>query len=86
LVSCLTDAIVYLLQAKRGEPESTPDEIRSMVKSLVAPPDRLVLFLQQSSVQWCMSDCLDTLKEIDPTFRRTMIVISKFDNRLKVCP
>ncbi|AQL00593.1 Dynamin-related protein 5A [Zea mays] len=70
-------------QAKRGEPGSTPDEIRSMVKSLASPPHRLVLFLQQSSVEWCSSIWLDTLKEIDPTFRRTIIVISKFDNRLK---
>ncbi|EES03602.1 hypothetical protein BDA96_03G318000 [Sorghum bicolor] len=79
----IIDTPGFVLKAKRGEPESTPDEIRSMVKSLATPPHRLVLFLQQSSVEWCSSIWLDTLKEIDPTFRRTMIVISKFDNRLK---
>ncbi|GJN17683.1 hypothetical protein PR202_gb04772 [Eleusine coracana subsp. coracana] len=78
-----SDDIVCLLQAKRGEPESTPEEIQSMVKALASPPHRLVLFLQQSSVEWCSSIWLDTLREIDPTFRRAMIVISKFDNRLK---
>jgi hypothetical protein len=85
-VGQLSDGIVLLLQAKRGEPVNTPDEIKSMVKALASPPHRLVLFLQQSSVEWCSSIWLDTLREIDPTFRRTMIVISKFDNRLKVCP
>ena len=27
---------------------------------------------------------LDAIRDIDPTFRRTVIVVSKFDNRLKV--
>lgn len=55
-----------------------------MVKSLASPPHRLLLFLQQSSVEWCSSLWLDAIREIDPTFKRTIIVISKFDNRLKV--
>lgn len=42
------------------------------------------MFLQQSSVEWCSSLWLDAIREIDPTFRRTVIVVSKFDNRLKV--
>ena len=70
-------------QAKKGEPENTPDEIKLMVKSLAAPPHRILLFLQQSSVEWCSSLWLDDIREIDPTFRRTIIVVSKFDNRLK---
>lgn len=55
-----------------------------MVKSLASPPHRILLFLQQSSVEWCSSLWLDAIREIDPTFRRTVIVVSKFDNRLKV--
>lgn len=71
-------------QAKKDEPEGTPEEILSMVKSLASPPHRILLFLQQSSVEWCSSLWLDSIREIDPTFRRTIIVVSKFDNRLKV--
>lgn len=71
-------------QAKKGEPENTPDEILSMVKSLGSPPHRILLFLQQSSVEWCSSLWLDAIRDIDPAFRRTMVVVSKFDNRLKV--
>lgn len=55
-----------------------------MVKSLASPPNRIVLFLQQSSVEWCSSLWLDAVREIDPTFRRIVVVVSKFDNRLKV--
>ncbi|KAK7244279.1 hypothetical protein RIF29_39099 [Crotalaria pallida] len=73
----------FVLKAKKGEPENTPEEILSMVKSLASPPHRILLFLQQSSVEWCSSLWLDSIREIDPTFRRTVIVVSKFDNRLK---
>lgn len=56
----------------------------SMVKTLAGPPHRILLFLQQSSVEWCSSLWLDAIRDIDPTFRRTIIAVSKFDNRLKV--
>ncbi|GMJ10180.1 Dynamin related protein 5A [Hibiscus trionum] len=79
----IIDTPGFVLKAKKGEPENTPDEILSMVKSLASPPHRILLFLQQSSVEWCSSLWLDSIREIDPTFRRTIIVVSKFDNRLK---
>lgn len=71
-------------QSRKGEPENTPESIMNMVKALIAPQNRLILFLQQSSVEWVSSLWLDVIKEIDPSFRRTVIVSSKFDNRLKV--
>ncbi|XP_047334889.1 dynamin-related protein 5A [Impatiens glandulifera] len=79
----IIDTPGFVLKAKKGEPENTPQEILSMVKSLASPPHRILLFLQQSSVEWCSSLWLDTIREIDPSFKRTMIVVSKFDNRLK---
>ncbi|KAA8523913.1 hypothetical protein F0562_010336 [Nyssa sinensis] len=79
----IIDTPGFVLKAKKGEPENTPDEILSMVKSLACPPHRILLFLQQSSVEWCSSLWLDAIREIDPTLRRTVIVVSKFDNRLK---
>ncbi|KAI4374700.1 hypothetical protein MLD38_012663 [Melastoma candidum] len=79
----IIDTPGFVLKAKKGEPDNTPDEILSMVKSLASPPHRILLFLQQSSVEWCSSLWLDTIREIDPSFRRTIIVVSKFDNRLK---
>ncbi|KAF7836715.1 dynamin-related protein 5A [Senna tora] len=79
----IIDTPGFVLKAKKGEPENTPEEILSMVKALASPPHRLLLFLQQSSVEWCSSLWLDAIREIDPTYRRTVIVVSKFDNRLK---
>ncbi|KAJ9182914.1 hypothetical protein P3X46_006847 [Hevea brasiliensis] len=79
----IIDTPGFVLKAKKGEPEKTPEAILSMVKSLASPPHRILLFLQQSSLEWCSSLWLDAIREIDPTFRRTIIVVSKFDNRLK---
>ncbi|MCL7023665.1 hypothetical protein MKW94_024213 [Papaver nudicaule] len=79
----IIDTPGFVLKAKKGEPENTPDEILSMVKSLASPPHRLLVFLQQSSVEWCSSLWLDAIREIDPSLKRTIVVVSKFDNRLK---
>ncbi|XP_076882953.1 dynamin-related protein 5A-like [Bidens hawaiensis] len=79
----IIDTPGFVLKAKKGEPESTPEEILSMVISLASPPHRILLFLQQSSVEWCSSLWLDAIRDIDPAFKRTLIVVSKFDNRLK---
>nr|GFA85675.1 hypothetical protein [Tanacetum cinerariifolium] len=63
--------------------KKTKTGVSSMVKSLASPPHRILVFLQQSSVEWCSSLWLDVICDIHPTFRRTLIVVSKFDNRLK---
>ncbi|MCO5605440.1 hypothetical protein L7F22_059624 [Adiantum nelumboides] len=55
----------------------------SMVRTLAESQHRLLLFLQQSSVEWCSSLWLDFIRSVDPSLCRTIIVISKFDNRLK---
>jgi hypothetical protein len=72
------------LQARKGEADSTPDDIVAMVKAQCTPPHRLILFLQQSSVEWCSSLWMHVLQEVDPHMARTVVVASKFDNRLKV--
>ena len=54
-----------------------------MVRELIAPANRTILFLQQSSVEWCNSMFLPVVQEVDPLLHRTILVTSKFDNRLK---
>ncbi|GAQ92749.1 Vacuolar sorting protein VPS1 [Klebsormidium nitens] len=79
----IIDTPGFVLQAKKGEPENTPEAIQAMVKELAGKPNRLILFLQQSSVEWCSSLWLKVAQEVDPGLKRTVIVASKFDNRLK---
>ncbi|PUZ46000.1 hypothetical protein GQ55_7G011900 [Panicum hallii var. hallii] len=79
----IIDTPGLVLKPMKGESDATPEETLSMVKSIASPPHRLLLFLQQNCVEWRSSLWLDTIREIDPSFRRNMIIVSKFDNRLK---
>ncbi|XP_039013650.1 dynamin-related protein 5A-like [Hibiscus syriacus] len=54
----IIDTPGFFLKEKKGEPENTPQEILSMMKPLTSPPHRILLFLQQSSVEWCSSLCI----------------------------
>eukprot|EP00887_Chlorella_sp_A99_P005155 scaffold40.g5155.t1 len=79
----IVDTPGFILKARKGDADSTPDDILAMVKAQCAPPHRLILFLQQSSVEWCSSLWMHVIQEVDPHFSRTVMVASKFDNRLK---
>ncbi|KAL0049185.1 hypothetical protein WJX82_008406 [Trebouxia sp. C0006] len=79
----IVDTPGFILKARKGEADTTPDDILSMVKAQAQPPHRLILFLQQSSVEWCSSLWMHVIQEVDPNFQRTVVVASKFDNRLK---
>eukprot|EP00873_Tetraselmis_striata_P043070 jgi/Tetstr1/463334/TSEL_008257.t1 len=79
----IIDTPGFILKARNGERDTTPDDIMEMVKAQAAPQHRLILFLQQSSVEWASSLWMHVVQEVDPTFNRTVVVASKFDNRLK---
>lgn len=79
----IIDTPGLILKAKAGETDASPDAIAAMVKEYISPPHRLVLFLQQSSVEWASSLWLHVIQEVDPTFARTVMVCSKFDNRMR---
>eukprot|EP00958_Prasinococcus_capsulatus_P011091 scaffold1085_cov407-Prasinococcus_capsulatus_cf.AAC.97 len=79
----IVDTPGLIIKSRNGEPENTPDVIKNMVKEQIAPSNRLILFLQQSTVEWASSVWFDIVKEVDPRLQRTVFVASKFDNRLK---
>eukprot|EP00892_Ulva_mutabilis_P000651 jgi/Ulvmu1/10587/UM065_0041.1 len=79
----IIDTPGLILKAKAGVHDDSPDAIAAMVKEYIAPPHRLILFLQQSSVEWASSLWLHVVQEVDPTFSRTVMVCSKFDNRMR---
>lgn len=78
----IIDTPGLVLNAQKGESESTPHQIIQMVKEQCAPKHRLILFLQQSSVEWASTLWTHIIQELDPGFSRTIFVCSKFDNRL----
>ena len=70
----IIDTPGFILKARNGEADSTPDDIMRMVRQQAAPSHRLILFLQQSSVEWASSLWLHVVQEVDPTFSRTVMV------------
>lgn len=73
LSSTIQNGPLYAVcQARNGERDTTPDDIMEMVKAQAAPQHRLILFLQQSSVEWASSLWMHVVQEVDPTFNRTV--------------
>lgn len=68
----LVDTPGFILKARKGEADSMPEDIMSMVKEQISHPNRLIVFLQQSSVEWCSSMWMHVIQEVDPTFSRTV--------------
>ena len=65
-----------------GDPRLSAD-IDRMVMQLIKPKHRLIVCLEQASVEWANSTSRPLIQRVDPELSRTIIVISKLDNRLK---
>uniref|UniRef100_A0A6B2KYK6 Dynamin-type G domain-containing protein n=1 Tax=Arcella intermedia TaxID=1963864 RepID=A0A6B2KYK6_9EUKA len=57
--------------------------IKEMVKELMKPPNRIIICLEQSTVEWPNSNSRPFVEEVDPGLTRTIVVATKFDNRVK---
>ncbi len=60
----IIDTPGFILKAKNGEADRTPEDILAMVKAQAQPAHRLILFLQQSSVEWASSLWLNVVQEV----------------------
>ncbi|KAH0925985.1 hypothetical protein HID58_018241, partial [Brassica napus] len=74
---------VLCVQAKKGEPETTPDEFYRWSSHWLLL--HIASSCSFSRVVWsgALLCGLMLFREIDSSFRRTIVVVSKFDNRLK---
>lgn len=59
------------------------NKIKSMVLKLMSKPERLIVCLEQSTVEWANTISLEYCREVDPSLKRTIFVSTKFDNRIK---
>lgn len=66
-----------------GGNEKLSSEIRQMVMKLIQPKNRIIVCLEQSTVEWANSVSRPIAREIDPDFSRTILINTKFDNRVK---
>ncbi|KAK5574626.1 hypothetical protein RB653_009879 [Dictyostelium firmibasis] len=68
---------------RKGGDERLKYEISEMVKKLIEPKNRIIVCLEQSNVEWANTISRPLVKKIDPDFSRTILVNTKFDNRVK---
>ncbi|KAL6054695.1 putative Interferon-induced GTP-binding protein Mx2 [Balamuthia mandrillaris] len=59
------------------------EEIEKMVQDLMRPSNRIIVCLEQSTVEWANSSSRPIVRRFDPQFSRTVLVNTKFDNRVK---
>ena len=66
----------------RGD-EKLKNEIEEMVIEIMKPPHRIIICLEQSTVEWANTNSRPIVQRVDPNFERTILVNTKFDNRVK---
>ena len=66
-----------------GGNEKLRNQIIDMTINLIKPKHRIIVCLEQSTVEWSNSTSRPIVKAIDPQFSRTILVNTKFDNRVK---
>eukprot|EP01133_Synstelium_polycarpum_P000414 gene414-491_t len=68
---------------RKGGDERLKHEISDMVKKLIEPRHRVIVCLEQSNVEWANTISRPLVRKLDPDFSRTILVNTKFDNRVK---
>lgn len=66
-----------------GGDEQLKSRIQDMVIRLITPQHRIIVCLEQSTVEWANSNSRPMVQRVDRHFERTILVSTKFDNRLK---
>ena len=52
-----------------------------MVLDLIKKPSRIIVCLEQSTVEWCNVQVRTFVQTVDPDLSRTVLVTTKFNNR-----
>jgi GTPase SAR1 family protein len=66
-----------------GGNEKLRKDIEEMVVRIMKPKNRIIICLEQSTVEWANTVSRPLVRTIDPNFSRTVLVNTKFDNRVK---
>ena len=66
---------------RKGESDPLCERIYKTVMNLIKPQNRIIVALEQSTVEWCNTQVRPYIKKVDPNFERTIFVVTKFNNR-----
>lgn len=66
-----------------GGVDSLRRDIEDMVMKLIQPEHRIIVCLEQSTIEWANTNSRPFVQRVDPNLERTVVVCTKFDNRVK---
>jgi len=61
--------------------ENISQKIEDMVMGIISKQNKTIVALEQSSNEWCSMDIIDKIKKVDPELDRTIMIMTKFDQR-----
>lgn len=67
---------------RKGANDPLTPKIAKMVQKLIEPKHRIIICLEQSTVEWCNTQVRPLVQKVDPNFDRTIVVTTKFNNRI----
>jgi succinate dehydrogenase flavin-adding protein (antitoxin of CptAB toxin-antitoxin module) len=79
---CANLTIYDLPGFRKGQNDPLTPKIARMVLKLIEPKHRIIVCLEQSTVEWCNTQVRPMVQKVDPNFERTIIVTTKFNNRI----
>jgi succinate dehydrogenase flavin-adding protein (antitoxin of CptAB toxin-antitoxin module) len=78
---CANLTIIDTPGFRKGDNDPLGAKIEKMVMNLLKAKERVIVCLEQSTVEWCNSQVRPMIQRVDPNFARTVIVSTKFNNR-----
>ncbi|KAF0974485.1 hypothetical protein FDP41_006517 [Naegleria fowleri] len=66
---------------RKGEQDPLAERIHKIVMNTIKPQNRIIIALEQSTVEWCNTQVRPLIKQVDPNYERTIFVVTKFNNR-----
>ncbi|KAL0490286.1 dynamin, partial [Acrasis kona] len=67
---------------RKGTNDPLSPKIAKMVLKLIEPSHRVIVCLEQSTVEWCNTTVRPMIQKVDSQLERTIIVTTKFNNRI----
>lgn len=79
---CTTLTIYDTPGFRKGEDDPLGEKIQKMVLKILQQKHRMIICLEQSTVEWCNTQVRPLISIVDPKFERTIFITTKFNNRL----
>lgn len=67
---------------RKGKNDILGEKIMRMVSLYMKEKHRIIVCLEQSTVEWCNVEVRPIVEQVDPDLSRTILITTKFNNRV----